>query len=119
MADFITALEKVLDREHSEELWFVAEGDDWDEYCDNMERVFSQFIYKRPFEQLEDQDIQGQWWQKWEFLKFDHGANYLQKPLMLLTPLSVKTLASALGKVRQVLGEVSGLLSNSTTSCTV
>jgi hypothetical protein len=39
--------------------------------------------------------------------------------LMLLTPLSVETLASALGKVDQALGEVSGLLPNGITSCAV
>jgi hypothetical protein len=118
-ANFLTALEKVLDRETMEELWFAPDGDDWKEYCDNVERVFSQFVYKRPFEQTDERDVQGQWRRKWEFVKFDHGANYPQKPLMLLTPLSVETLASALGKVDQALGEVSGLLSNGTTSCAI
>lgn len=109
--EFLTALNDVSGRGRLEQLWFISEGNEWSHYCDNVERVFSQFVYKKPFELTEEREVREQWRRKWEFVKFDHGEHYMQKPLMLLTPLSVETLVSALGKVRQSVSEVSDVLS--------
>jgi hypothetical protein len=110
--EFLQALEGVMNRDQTEEMWFATDGDEWDQYCDNIERVFVPFVFKKPFDQPEEQecrDVRDQWRRKWDFVKFDHGANYMQKPLMLLTPLTVETLSSALGKVRQAIAEVSNV----------
>jgi hypothetical protein len=105
--EFMNALDKVMTTEMTESMWFRSDGEEWQTYCDNVERLFNQFVYKQPFEQPEERQVRDQWRRKWEFVKFDHMVNHMQKPLMLLTPTSVETLAMALGKVTEAVSEVS------------
>lgn len=105
--DFMSALDKVLTKAQMERNWFTTEEEDWTVYCDAVERLFSQYVYKRPFEQADERAVRDQWRRKWNFVKMDHDDHHMQKPLVLLTPSSVETLVLALGKVRQSVAEVS------------
>ena len=105
--EFMNALDKVMTKEVTESMWFRTEGEDWQSYCEDVERLFNQFVYKQPFEQPEERQVRDQWRRKWDFVKFDHLLHHMQKPLMLLTPTSVETLAMALGKVTEAHSEVS------------
>ena len=113
--DFMNALDKVLTKAEMEKVWFQDDEDDWKVYCDAVERLFSQYVYKRPFEQPDEREVRDQWRRKWNFIKMDHDEHHIQKPLLLLTPSSVETLALALGKVRQSVAEVSILYYTSST----
>jgi hypothetical protein len=105
--DFMTALDQVIGKDAMESMWFKVHGDDYMMYCEEVNRLFGQFVYAKPFEQPEAREVRDQWRRKWEFVTHDQSEDYFQKPLMLLTPSSVETLAAALGRVREATSEVS------------
>jgi hypothetical protein len=107
--DFMNALDRVVPKESMEKMWFRSGGEEWDGYCDNVERLFSQFVYKRHLSEPDEREVRDQWARKWEFVKFDHGEHHMQEPVMFLTPTAVETLALALGRVERSLKEVSFL----------
>ena len=103
----MNALDKVIIKERTESMWIRSEGNEWMLYCEDVEWLFNQFIFRRPFKQLKEQQVQDQWQQKWDFVNFYQGVHHIQMPLMLLMPTSVETLATALGKVKEAVTRIS------------
>jgi hypothetical protein len=106
--EFMSGLDKVLGTESGVDMWFSTSAEDWEEYCEEVERLFDQFVYRKSFQEDEERQVRDQWRRKWDFVKMLHTESHFQRPLVLLTPSSVESLALALKKVSGSITEVSG-----------
>jgi hypothetical protein len=80
----------------------------WEEYCAQVESVFSTHLFLKPFEEEEERIVRDTFQRKWEVIKTNHGSNHFQRPLPLLTPNVVEGLGYLMGRIPNAQAEVSG-----------
>jgi hypothetical protein len=79
----------------------------WEAYCLQVESLFETHIYKKPFEDDDERQVQDLFQRKWEVVKTNHFENHFQRPLPMLAPNVVAGLGYLMGRIPNSQAEVS------------
>jgi hypothetical protein len=55
--EFMSRLDQVLGKDMAVDMWFSTSAEDWEDYCEEVKRLFDQFVYCKSVQQDEERQV--------------------------------------------------------------